>query len=85
MKRGIEVWPDYDRAGDPMLHVQKQRGKLSLEEIRQAAMEYDEDVYALIINAVQTEDQDWDANEPTGDHVVLYRAEGFFRRKRDNE
>ena len=80
MKRGIEVCPGYDAAGAPLLHIEKQRGKLTLEEIRQAAQEFDEDIYALIIDARQDEGQCFE-EAPPGDRVTLYRAERFFREK----
>lgn len=79
MKRGIEVCPGYDVAGDPLLHIEKQRGKLTLEEIRQAAQEFDEDIYAMIIDARQDEGQCF-GEDPPGDRVTLYRAERFFGR-----
>lgn len=45
MKKGINVWSDYDRQGNWTLCVGKKRGKLSLDEIKQAAQEYELDIY----------------------------------------
>lgn len=81
MKRGIDVCPDYDRNGDPVLHIEKQRGKLTLEEIRRALRDYDEDIYALIIDARDVDEGQCFGEEPPGDKVTLYRAEQFFRRQ----
>lgn len=36
MKRGIEVWQDFDRTGTWCLHIKKRKGTLSLEEITEA-------------------------------------------------
>ena len=41
MKKGINAWADYDRQGNWMLCIGKKRGKLSLDEIKQAAQEYE--------------------------------------------
>lgn len=37
MKKGINAWADYDRQGNWTLCIGKKRGKLSLDEIKQAA------------------------------------------------
>ena len=80
MKRGIEVWSDYDRAGMWQLHIKKARGTLSVEEIRQAAMEYEEDLYMLTIVAIDADtEQYYDLDDLQGDQVVLYRTEDFFK------
>lgn len=42
-KKGIEVWSDYDRQGVWTLHIKKARGKLTLEEIQDVCMEYEQD------------------------------------------
>lgn len=45
MKRGIEVYTDYDEKGRFTHYVKKRKGKLTLEEIREALREYEEDYY----------------------------------------
>ena len=50
MKKGINAWADYDRQGNWTLCVGKKRGKLSLDEIKQAAQEYELDIYALFLD-----------------------------------
>lgn len=50
MKKGINVWSEYDRQGDWALCIGKKRGKLSLDEIKQAAQEYELDIYALFLD-----------------------------------
>lgn len=71
MKRGIEVWTGHDPAGNWVLHIKKARGTLSVEEIRQAAMEYEQDFYMLVIKAL---DMDMDQYYMTDDldGVMLY-------------
>ena len=39
MKKGLSTEARYDAAGNWMLVVRKERGKLTLEDIREAAME----------------------------------------------
>lgn len=78
MKRSLKVWTDYDENGRWYLAVEKKKGKLTLDEIREAVMEYEQDFYALIIEAVEKEIQlyyDWNFD---GDFVRLYRATDFL-------
>jgi len=78
MKRGLKVWADYDKNGRWYLAIEKKKGKLTLDEIRETAMEYESDFYALIVEAVEKEIQsyfDWDFD---GDFVRLYRATDFL-------
>lgn len=79
MKKGIEVWSDYDRQHMWTLHIKKQRGKLTLEEIREACMEWEMDFYMLVICAMDLEvGQYYDTDDLDGDYVTLYRADDFF-------
>ena len=79
MKKGIEIWCDYDRTGVWCLRIKKKKGKLTLEEIRDAAMEYEEDFYALIIKAISDDMEPYFDDIETGDYVTLYRATDFLR------
>ena len=80
MKKGIEVWQDYDRQNIWTLHIQKKRGRLTLEEIQEACMEYDQDFYLLAICAMDREmGQYYETDDLEGDYVTLYRADDFFR------
>ena len=75
----IETWTDYDRAGHWQLHIKKTRGKLTLDEITEAAMTYDEDFYMLVIKAMSgCMDQYYETDDLDGDYVTLYRAGDFF-------
>ena len=80
MKKGTEVWTDYDNQHIWTLHIKKARGKLTLEEIREACMEYEEDFYMLVICAMDREiGQYYDMDDLEGDYVTLYRADDFFK------
>ena len=59
----------------------KARGTLTLEEIRQAALEHEEDFYALIIKAVDADDDQYFDDIDLGDYITLYRATDFLREK----
>ena len=79
MKRGIEVWQDYDQTGQWCLRIKKRKGKLSLDEIAEAATEYEQDFYAVIIKAVDDDMMQYYDDIETGDYVTLYRATDFLR------
>lgn len=80
MKKGIEVWTEYDKTGQWTLNIRKKRGTLTLEEIRQACMDYEQDFYMLVIVAMDQEiGQYYDLDDLEGDYVILYRADDFFR------
>lgn len=79
MKKGIEVWQDYDQTGEWCLRIKKRKGKLSLDEITEAAMEYEQDFYAVIIKAVDDDMMQYYDDIETGDYVTLYRATDFLR------
>lgn len=79
MKKGTEVWTDYDRQNIWTLHIKKARGRLTLDEIRDACMEYEQDFYMLVICAMDQEvGQYYDMDDLDGDYVTLYRADDFF-------
>lgn len=75
MKRGIELRSDYDKSGRWCLVIEKKKGKLSLDEIKECAKEWELDYYLLVLDCYHDED-DTQYNElPKGDKVVLYRAD----------
>lgn len=85
MKKGTEIWTDYDRQGMWTLHIKKARGRLTLEEIRDACMEYGQDFYMLVLCAMDWEiGQYYDTDDLEGDYVTLYRADGFFEWRAKN-
>lgn len=79
MKKGIEVWPDWDASGRWCLHIKKKIGTLSLDDITQAAMEYEQDFYALIIKAIDGDMMQYYDDIDIGDEVTLYSATDFLR------
>ena len=80
LSKNIETWPDYDRAGQWTLNIRKKRGRLTLDEIREACMDYDQDFYMLVICAMDNDaSQYYEGDDLTSDYVQLYRADDFFR------
>lgn len=79
MKKGIEVYTDYDKQGRWMLVVEKKRGKLTLDEIKDAAREYDYDFYLLVLDCFHDEgDEAQFSGPPTGSRVILYHTDLFY-------
>lgn len=78
MKRGIEVFPEYDRTGRWCLIIQKKKGKLSLEEIKDCAREWEIDYYLLFLDCYHDEDDTQYIDAPVGDKVILYRTDLFY-------
>lgn len=78
MKKGITACPEYDRKGRWMLVIRKQRGELTLEEIKSAAREYELDYYLLVLDCYHDEYDSQLAEEPDGDRVELYRTDDFW-------
>ena len=80
MSKNIEVWTDYDKAGIWTVNIRKKRGKLTLDEIREACMEVEQDFYLLVVCAMDRDmDQYYMFEDLQGDSVTLYRAEDFFK------
>lgn len=79
MKKGIEVWPDYDATGQWCLRIKKKKGKFTLDEITEIATEWENDFYALIIKAIDEDTFQCFDDIDTGDYVTLYRATDFLR------
>ncbi len=80
MSKNIEVWTEYDATGQWTLCIWKKRGRLSLDEIRDACTEYEQDFYLLVIKAMDEDiSQYYSTDDLDGDYVVLYRAGDFFK------
>lgn len=79
MKKGIEVWPDYDANCQWCLRIKKKKGKFTLDEITEIATEWEHDFYALIIKAIDEDACQYFDDIETGDYVTLYRATDFLR------
>ena len=79
MKKGTEVWPDYDVNGIWCLRIKKVRWKLTLEEIIEIATEWEQDFYAVIIKAVDDDMIQYFDDIEQGDYITLYRATDFLR------
>lgn len=68
MNKGIETYSGYDAQGRWKLCIRKERGKFTLDMIVEAAREWEEDIYALVLKCLEGE---WE--ETQGDYVELYR------------
>ena len=80
MKRGIEIWPDYDRNGIWCLKVKKKKGKLSVEELREAAKEYDGGYYFLLMNCTYDDEPQFEENDQ-GDFAIIYSTDNWEVKK----
>ena len=79
-KPNIEVWQDYDKTHEWCLHIQKAKGRLTLDEITQACTDYEQDFYMLVIKAMDEDTDQWYmVDDLSGDYVTLYRADDFFK------
>lgn len=79
MSKNIEVWQTYNYAGQWTLNIRKKRGTLTLDEIRQAATDYEQDFYLLVIKAMDEDtSQYYVTDDLDGDYVQLLRADNYF-------
>ena len=79
MKKGIEVWCDYDAKGKWHLIIEKKRGKLTLGEIKECAREWEYDFYLLVLDCFHDEyDEQYDFETRSGDRAVLYRTDLLY-------
>lgn len=74
MKKGITCRPDYDRTGRWCLIVEKKKGRLTLDEIKEAAREWEWDFYLLLLDCFHDTEDDGLNEPPQGDLVILYSA-----------
>ena len=85
-KTQIEVYADYDESGNLIYIVEKSKGRLTLEEIRKALKEHEEDYYLLLVDCLRDEDecyQGWNESiddRNKGDIVTAYPADSLFRK-----
>lgn len=73
MKRGITCESKYDNAGNWMLVIRKKKGKLTMDEIREAAMEYEGDYYGLVLKCIEEDGLQYYDDDLNGDAAELYR------------
>lgn len=52
LSRNIDVWTGHDLTGEWVLYIGKKRGKLSIDEIREAAENYENDIYVMILECM---------------------------------
>lgn len=76
MKKGIEVHSDYDRTGKWCLVITKKKGRFTLDEITEAAREWEWAWYLMPLNCAGDEELQYDEDDE-GDCVTLYRMEDY--------
>ena len=81
MKKGTTVESGYDADGRWHLKLRKAKGKFTLDEIIEAAKEWEEDYYAVIIKAMSDETAQYYDDDLEGDYVTLYRATDFISKE----
>lgn len=81
MKKGIEVERKWDADGNLVTIIRKARGKLTLEEIRDAAMEYEQDYYGLVIKAIDEDMDQYYDDDLLGDAAELYTMSDILEMK----
>lgn len=77
MKKGITAYPDYDRSGRWVLKIEKAKGKLTLEEIRETAREYEYNFYLLVVDAYHDPEDVQYGEQDKGDLVILYCSDAL--------
>lgn len=78
MKKGIECESAYDCAGNWVLRIRKKRGQLTLEEIKEAAMAWEQDYYGLVMRCMDDDMIQYYDDDLQGDAVELYRIEDML-------
>lgn len=79
MKKGITCEVANDAYGNFVLIVRKKKGKLTLEDVREAAAEYEPDYYGLILKCMNDDmAQYWD-DDLLGDSAELYSVSDMLQ------
>ena len=82
MKKGIEAYVDYDKNSRWRLIIEKKRGRLTLDEIKETAREWEWDYYLLVLDCFHDEnDCQYEEQPPVGDRVELYRTDLLWEEK----
>ena len=79
-KTNIETYVEYDKNGRWRLIIEKPRGKLTLDEIKEKAREWEWDYYLLVLDCFHDPNdvQDGYYEPPVGDRVELYRTDLLY-------
>lgn len=77
-KPNVEAYSDYDPTGRWILVIEKRRGKLTLEEIKEAARAHEWDFYLLVLDCFHDEEIQFDEPPARGDRVTLYRTDLLY-------
>ncbi len=75
MKRGISVEQFYDLQGHSAYRIRKEKGTLTLEEIKQALTERDSDYYFLVMKCMDDDTAQYYDDDIMPDTVEAYSAQ----------
>ena len=83
MKKGIEHWCEWEHMGAEettnVLCIEKKRGKLTLDEIRECCMAHDWNIWLLMIDARgETDEQFCESVPPDGDFVKCINGDNVL-------
>lgn len=78
MKKTIDVQQGFDVTGHCVYTVRKARGKLTLDEIREAMTEYAQDYYGLVLKCMDEDMSQYYDDDLLGDGVELYSIESIL-------
>lgn len=85
LSKRIHVCPDYDSDSNACYVVTKEKGRLSLNEVRQALREYECDYYFLLADCFHEENEEPQFSyEQSGDVIIAYPASDMFKRRGSN-
>ena len=79
MKKGITVDMTHDSSGHLMYVVRKARGELTLEEIKDAMTEYEQDYYGLVLKCMGDDVSQYFDDDLQGDVAELYPIEDVLK------
>ncbi len=78
MKKTVEVEQAFDATGHCVYIVRKARGKLTLDEIREAMTEYEQDYYGLVLKCMDEDMGQYYDDDLMGDVAELYSIESIL-------
>lgn len=78
MKKTIDVQQGFDATGHCVYTVRKARGKLTLDEIREAMTEYEQDYYGLVLKCMDEDMGQYYDDDLLGDVAELYSIESIL-------
>ena len=87
-KSKVEWWTDYDSTGRWCVRIRKDKGRLTLDEVRTALRECEWDFYLLFLDCYHDENDEQMSgligmDEDPGDYLTAYRTDALSQEKGD--